>query len=262
MNRRRSLLENLWEWTAGIRGALSIASPRLAKIYRGWASALLAYPNEQTIWLSGVKYGTRSQALQDIFARVVSSHSGLMTYLEIGSGPPESGNNTFLLEHLGWSGVSVELDGEMVSEFRNVRSNPVVHENALDIDYTVLFKNLEPDRTGYLQIDIDPAPQSLACLLKLPFQTHRFNAITFEHDSYAQGPDVRNRQRVFLRAQGYVLVRGDVSWKPGCPFEDWWVDSTQFNVQEIRDIGRKVAGVWVPRIGPFGMGNELRELSN
>ena len=89
--------------------------------------------------------------------------------------------------------------------------------------------------------------------MSIPLDKFRFASITFEHDRYSQGNSVRNLQRQHLRKLGYVLVRGDVTWKPGHPFEDWWVDSHSLSRREIRAIRRSFFGVWLPRVGPFGM---------
>lgn len=211
------------------------------------------YPFEGHFKLRGAKYVSHSQALQDVFARVVSSWSGVRTYLEIGAGDPESGSNTLALERDGWNGLSIEWDGELSKRFGRVRTNKIICGNALSQDYRSLIEESLLQPIGYLQVDIDPAEQSLACLMLIPLDTFRFTCITFEHDRYSQGKRVRNLQRQHLRTLGYVLVRGDVTWKPGHPFEDWWVDSHLLSKKQIRQIGRSFLGVWVPREGPFGM---------
>ncbi len=211
------------------------------------------YPFEGTLTVAGTKCISNSQAGQDVFAKVVSSWSGSRTYLEIGAGDPESGSNTVVLEKDGWTGVSIELDVELAKKFSEVRTNRIICGDALTQDYQLLINGASLQPIGYLQVDIDPAEQSLACLMSIPLDKFRFASITFEHDRYSQGVRVRNLQRQHLRKLGYVLVRGDVTWKPGHPFEDWWVDSQSLSRREIRGIRRSFFGVWLPRAGPFGM---------
>ena len=229
--------------------------PLAARTIRRWASGFLTYPNKGTFRVGSRILSTNSQALQDVFARVVYSHTGLNSYLEIGSGDPERGNNTFILEKMGWSGVSIDLDKSLVSRFKDIRSNPVLQHDATKLDYVELLRSTKTTTTGYLQIDIDPAHQSLTCLKTLPFSTHRFASITFEHDAYSQGGKVRDMQREILRDNGYVMVRKDVAWTPGSPFEDWWVDATLLSKKQIKTIGRSLFSAWMPNIGAHGLGN-------
>jgi hypothetical protein len=183
----------------------------------------------------------------------------LNTYLEIGSGDPESGSNTFILEKMGWSGISVELDESLAQRFKELRTNPILQQDATKLNYVELLSSCNKPITGYLQIDVDPAPQSLACLESIPIKTHRFASITFEHDAYSQGNTVRDIQRDVLEKNGYRLVRSDVTWKPGTPFEDWWVDATLLNKRQVKDIARSLFGVWIPKIGPHGLGRYENE---
>jgi hypothetical protein len=249
-----SFLGYVYAKSQGLRNWFGNSFPLAAKVYRHWASILLRYPNQGSFRLARKKLRTNSQALQDIFARVVYSHTGLNTYLEIGSGDPESGSNTFILEKMGWSGISVELDESLAQRFKKHRTNPILQHDATKLNYVELLSSNKKSMTGYLQIDIDPAPQSLACLKSIPLGTHRFASVTFEHDAYSQGNKVRDIQREVLKKNGYRIVRRDVTWKPGTPFEDWWVDATLLNKRQVKDIARSLFGVWIPKIGPHGLG--------
>lgn len=245
----------LFQKTRKLRNWAGNKFPLAAKTSRRLASSFFTYPNKGTFRLANNKLSTNSQALQDVFARVVYSHTGLNTYLEIGSGDPVLGSNTFVLEKIGWSGVSIDLDKNSTSRFKKIRSNPILQRDATKLNYAELLESTKRARTGYLQIDIDPAPQSLACLNSLPLSAHRFASITFEHDAYSQGRKVRDMQRKILLENGYVMVRKDVTWTPGSPFEDWWVDASLLSKKQIRNIGRSLFSAWRPRIGPHGLGN-------
>jgi hypothetical protein len=122
----------------------------------------------------------------------------------------------------------------------------------LKLDYGILISEFNLT-VGYLQVDIDPAPQSLAALRSLLLQDIRFAGITFEHDRYAVGGSVQNYSRQLLRRSGYIMVRGNVTWSPGSSFEDWWVDPNQVSKEGVRALKRKILGVWRPVVGPFGM---------
>lgn len=153
-------------------------------------------------------------------------------YVELGSGHPVGGNNTFFLEkEYGWSGLSIDSNAELCEKFNNVRKNNSICADALTFDYRSYFeKNDFPKQIDYLQIDIDegydfagrsvgnPA-SSLLGLISLPLNIYRFSIITFEHDAlinYRYG-SVRDAQREILDSLGYSLVQKH-EW------EDWWVD--------------------------------------
>jgi hypothetical protein len=249
------MLATLFNSTQSLRHFVGSRFPKFAKVYRAIICTTLMYPNQGQFRVAGRNYESNSQALQDIFARVVYSWVGSKTYLEIGAGDPKSGSNTLVLEKIGWTGISIELDYDLTNKFSKDRKNTIIAGDALAQDYESILQDNFSQTIGYLQVDIDPAHQSLACLMSIPLDIYRFAAITFEHDRYSQGKRVRNAQRQHLLKMGYVLVRGDVTWKPGHPFEDWWVDSYVLSKKQIRAIKRSIFGVWRPRLGPLGMEN-------
>jgi hypothetical protein len=81
-----------------------------------------------------------------------------------------------------------------------------------------------PERIDYLQIDIEPAYQSLAALRRMPFDKYTFSVITFEHDLYADPKNlkIKQEQQRILLSHGYRLVRENVAVEDQ-PFEDWWI---------------------------------------
>lgn len=165
-----------------------------------------------------------SETYQDYFAYAVGRSAGLNTYLEIGAGHPILGNNTYMLEKIGWTGVSIELDNSLAKEFKACRRNEIHCVDALKVDYGVLLGALTDQREiAYLQIDIDPSIQSLETLRKIPFDEYRFAGITFEHDRYRSSKEIRESQRTLLRSHGYLLIAGNVKSNRFFSYEDWWV---------------------------------------
>lgn len=177
------------------------------------------------VLIGGQEFRTESAALQDVFVQLVSEFHLHRDYLEIGSGHPKNGSNSFVLESLGWRGLSIEINQGLVDVFRQIRTNEVACVDALTFDYErELRKRGFPKAFGYLQIDVEPAEQSLRCLEMMPFNSMEFACITFEHDSYAEGRSVRDRSRQLLVSEGYVLVVADVQAGVARPFEDWWIN--------------------------------------
>ena len=127
-----------------------------------------------------------SQCFQDLFVLKCLSGKRKGTYLEIGGGRPYDGNNTALLEELGWDGISIDLHQPYVDEWNeSIRSNSIIRTDATQINYKQFLKeNNFSDVIDYLQIDIDPCAQSYDVLTKIPFEDYKFGVITFEHDHY------------------------------------------------------------------------------
>ncbi len=166
-----------------------------------------------------------SQSMQDMFVLTMLNGKRNGVYVEIGGDKPISISNTYLLEkEFDWMGVSFELDGDKVSYFNTIRRNKCICADATDYDYKFLFEERKyPKQIDYLQLDIDPAPQTLEALKKLPLDDYRFSVITYETDVYRHGPDIQDEQIDILKSYGYQLVAKNVQCE-GNPYEDWWID--------------------------------------
>lgn len=185
-----------------------------------------------------------SQSLQDLFVLAANQGQREQWYLEIGSAEPYYHNNTALLErNFNWHGLSIDIDPAKVQDFEKNRKNPVLCLDATTANYAnLLAQHNVPRDLGYLQIDCDPPENSYHILTSIPWHKHRFAAVTFEHDFYAD-PSVRDRSREYLRLQGYELMAGDIAFDDSHSYEDWWVHPELVS-QHIRDqLKSTVAGV-------------------
>jgi len=163
-----------------------------------------------------------SKHFQDMFVLTKLNGKRNGTYLEIGSGQPFIHNNTALLEtKFGWKGISVDNSPALCYQFKEERNNTVICLDATETNWEDLFEKhcVEPT-FDYLQIDCDEA--SLDILKKLPFNTHKFGIITFEHDCYRLGTEIRDEARQILMQHGYKLVVSDVGFTPEHSYEDWY----------------------------------------
>lgn len=165
-----------------------------------------------------------SQSCQDMFVLAVLNGKENGEYLEIGSAEPYKSNNTALLEaNFGWRGVSVEINQNLVNEFNNSRKNRAVCVDATKVDYAKLIKESGLSTIiDYLQVDCEPPEVTFEILTRMPFDTHKFAVITFEHDFY-NNPTVKQKSRNFLKSKGYVLMVSDVAYNQTNSYEDWWV---------------------------------------
>ena len=168
-----------------------------------------------------------SQAYQDLFVLSMLNGKKNGKYVEIGSNDPQFLSNTFLLETaFGWRGFSVEIDRQMCELFRGdmARTNTCYEADATVFDYKTAIENEKwKDRIDYLSIDCEPPTVTFNALQQFPFDDYRVSVITFEHDLYKDGTDIRQKSREFLWDKGYVMVCSDVC-NGGNPYEDWYVD--------------------------------------
>ena len=166
-----------------------------------------------------------SQSFQDMFVLTMLDGKKKGVYLEIGADQPKVISNTYLLEkEFDWMGVSFELDGDKVTYFNSIRRNKAICADATDYDYEFLLGERNyPEQIDYLQLDIEPAKQTLEALKKIPFDKYRFSTITYETDVYEAGADIQDEQIEILESYGYQLVAKNVKCE-GRPYEDWWID--------------------------------------
>lgn len=168
------------------------------------------------------------QEYQDIFVLSMTQGKFNGTYLEIGAADPIAANNTYLLsEKFNWSGISIDINPEFQSRWQTARPKDNFQcLDALNVNYRDLLKKYYPDQStiDYLQLDVDPAHNTLSCLKKLPHDLYRFRVITFETDAYTAGNGVRDQSRTIFKSLGYELVVGDVLYINKHPFEDWYID--------------------------------------
>ena len=173
--------------------------------------------------------GSNSQAGQESFVLNSLKEKTNGYYIEIGSNDPFAWNNTYLLEtKYNWSGLAFEIEQNLVDSYNNIRKNKCMQADATSFDYLEYFKeNNVPRQIDYLQLDIEPASQTLQAMYALPFNEYRFSIITFEHDLYADKNNalIKAEAKGFLNAFGYVLAVENVNdGVPDRVFEDWWID--------------------------------------
>lgn len=166
-----------------------------------------------------------SQAFQDLFVLTMLNGKRNGTYVEIGGSDPININNTYILEKIfGWTGVSFEIDEQIAKDYNTKRVNKCYCLDATTANYSKIFEeNKLPQKMDYLQVDIEPAWQTLKSLKQVDLDTYRFSVITFETDAYFGNQEVINESRKIFNDHGYQLVASNVR-NLGNPFEDWYID--------------------------------------
>jgi len=230
-----------WNLKKKIRRISSIIQRRILNhvIPRRKHSSFGLNANELRFYfIDGVKYGTNSQSGQDLFAQLVFRANENCKYLEIGSSWPDKISNTFVLEKVcGWKGLSVDIDPKTVSVFNSKRSNLAHVADATLLNYQdFCLENAFEPRFQYLSLDIDPSFQSYLALKKIMTDGIDFSIITFEHDKYRSGSWVQMASSIILSKDKYVRVAKDIRAKNFGRYEDWWVSSSSFNLNEVAEI--------------------------
>ena len=177
-----------------------------------------------------------SQSLQDIFVLSVLDGKRNGTYLEIGADDGIGINNTYILEtEYDWTGLAFEWLKPGWSRYVSQRKNPCLCEDATKANYSKLLEYYKfPNQIDFLQVDIEPAHQTLDALKALPHNKYRFSVICFETAIYlGQDMHVQQEQIDLLTSLGYVMIAKNVSNLGGDPFEDWWVDPTVVDMDRI-----------------------------
>lgn len=183
-----------------------------------------------------------SLAKQDNFVANLLNFKKNGFYVDIGSHHSSIANNTYYLANkLQWSGICIENDQTQANSYSNRNQCSLFIEDATKIDYSFLFNKLSvPNSIDYLSLDVDT--YSLDVLKILPLKDYRFKVITIEHDAYIHGHRFKKPQQEILFANNYqviaenVLVEQEGHDRPNCAFEDWYIDSTFFNWDEISYI--------------------------
>lgn len=182
-----------------------------------------------------------AQAGQDRFAREIIGDSG--TYLEIGANNPVSINNTYALEKLGWTGLSVDNSGESMLAFEKERENFFYLTDAAapqNWQAALAQAELPIDHISYLSLDIDEA--TLQCLSNLPLRDLRFSVLTVETDEYRL-PGRRDAILEILRFHGYDVLAADVM-DQGLSFEVWAVDPRTVDMSRAERFRRDKPTEW------------------
>ena len=169
---------------------------------------------------------SNSQIGQESFVSYFLDEKVGGTYVEIGAFHSEELSNTFLLERAyKWRGLSFEIDGERANQFNQERDNKCVIADATCVQFGRVFKSYDmPAVIDYLQIDIEPASNTLKALRQALQSGYQFNVITFEHDLYARKLNYCYKLLGFLMLsfRGYRRVISNVS-NERVPMEDWYV---------------------------------------
>ena len=171
-----------------------------------------------------VSHQNFSQCYQDMFVLCMLDGKPHGTFVEIGSGHPVISNNTALLEsRYEWTGIGFEIKNKEADLYNEHRKAPVALGDATTADFDALFNEVKLGPVfDYLQVDCEPAQVTFDALKKIDLDKYKFATVTFEHDCYNDGNEVRDESRKYFEDRGYVLIADNISVDDKHPYEDWW----------------------------------------
>jgi len=171
-----------------------------------------------------------SQAGQDLFVLMITNFKTNGTFLDIGAAHPTKMSNTYLLEtEFNWSGTLVEVDDVLCNELHNIRKSNVICKDATTVDYNEIFKKY--DVIDYISLDID-GENTLKTLKMLPINKNNVGIITFEHESYRIGDEIKLESEKILNDLGFYMLCENVC-NDGNSFENWYINT---NIYDIKDF--------------------------
>lgn len=163
-----------------------------------------------------------SQAGQDVFVRLLTNFSPFGYFVDIGCQYPKCLNNTYTLEDLGWQGIMIDKDQKVIGQCKKDRLASVIEADLLQTNLIDIFTSYNvPKVIDYISMDIDWATDYV--ISNFPWDQYEFKIMTFEHDSYTAGPQLRDKSRELFESKGYVRVCSDVQ-NQGNSFEDWYIN--------------------------------------
>ncbi len=188
-----------------------------------WGSLILKYDNPAD--------ASYSQTFQDLFVISVLDGKREGSFLDLGCSYPVAINNTYLLENnFEWTGVSIDIDPNRTSTWESSRTSQVITFDAGKIDYNEFLKQFETNHIDYLSIDVDNIPATYHIINDINFNEYEFSVITFEHDLYARGSDLKDHMKEIMNKNNYVLCAENVCCcSHQDPFEDWYINPKYIN---------------------------------
>jgi SAM-dependent methyltransferase len=173
-----------------------------------------------------------SQIGQDLFTLELFGPNG--TFLDFGCGngiDKPCGNNTFLLEQNGWTGISVDIDAAAIHEFnQNRKTLSFAVDLTTDLPNKLKLMHC-PKLFDYWSFDVDEATDSV--LDHFPFEDYEFKFISFEHNQYHAGyKGLKERSLELFESKGYKILVENVMFR-AWSVEDWYINPKYINIPKL-----------------------------
>lgn len=178
-----------------------------------------------------------SHEQQDEFVANIFNFKTNGTFLDIASGHPKIGSNSYTLEkYFNWTGYGFDIrDVEQELQWSTHRKNPFFLMDVTSSALNNFFaQNVAEDHVfDYISLDVDSATGNhiLDVLHRIVDSKIKFKVMTLEHEYHLYREQNRAPSRVILESIGMVRLFEDVKlWgTPSFSFEDWWVHPDYFD---------------------------------
>lgn len=179
---------------------------------------------------------SHSKEGQDIFVSTLLKTPGF--YLDIGSAEPTDGNNSYLLEIKGWSGISLDQNN-FCNEFSYLRKNKFVACDVSSLNWVeFLEENKVPKIIDYISLDVDDA--NILVINNFPFDTYEFKIMTFETDKYInEYRKIACKNKLEKHLQYQILLEDAQVTDKNLEWEDWWINTDYFDENILKHKSSK-----------------------
>jgi hypothetical protein len=149
-------------------------------------------------------------------------------FLDIGCADPVYGNNSFLLELLGWKGILFDYSRADIDNAHRYRVNPAVQCDAKTMDWSWILNEVKaPSVIDYISLDVDEANTTV--IRNFPLDKYEFKIMTYEHDRYNSGDNRKKAaEEVLSKYPQYVRLLNNAKVQ-GLEWEDWWINKNYFD---------------------------------
>lgn len=167
------------------------------------------------------KFVSSSKEGQDILVYTLVQNGGF--FLDIGCGDPISGNNTYSLEQIGWTGLLFDQSDDSLSACRKIRRSLPIKCQAETFDWEkCLSENNVPEVIDYISLDMDDGNRFV--LKNFPWDRYLFKVMTFEHDNYQRGSGLKALgDNTFSKYPYYTKILNN-ALVTGLAWEDWYIN--------------------------------------
>ena len=179
---------------------------------------------------------------QDLFANFFINDFRSKYFLDLGCSHPKNGNNTYMLENQGWSGLIVDNRPDLFDLYKQTNRNCICKladlTDAIQLnDVCDTFIENFGNHIDYISFDVDAA--TIKVVENFPFEKLTFGIMTFEHDVYHLNSTNKKREAMLERLapfSSYKRLVTDIGFKATLSgntilrvHEDWWYNASKFD---------------------------------
>ena len=173
---------------------------------------------------------------QDVFVNtILPIQEGF--FLDIGCNYPKIDNNTYALEVLGWTGLLIDINPNLINQCKEIRKSSSFLLDCSQINWREFLKeNNVPKVIDYISLDVDDA--NVDVIRNFPFDEYEFKIMTFETDFYKCGSLRKDAAIKVLSNYSFyemcledgILHWGNEEFGNNLIWEDWWINTKYINL--------------------------------